>query len=646
MNRPKSAGDAQVLTLAREDMHVPPEPASSPTKGILMTPGASAAKKKNVTFGEHVLDNEEKRPMKSGLHDDCPGKYPSPFNGAPGEADKVEDVGEKGRGRSKLTEALEQARDENTKRKAKTERRGKHVRDEEEENVPAGFEDPKSESGKYWKHEYDIYRNNTQREVRKLITKQKAAKSFAKEKDEQCTELADQLRQERKKVESLEAKTSELERQMKELQDKLREGREAEMNYLDEIAGLKRQIGRRDYARPGSQVGMVDVPSLQRTQSGPQAGREPVQREKDSAQEPERGPIERRESEQWVSKRPGQPEKDLVQRPSEITQLLESKQPTSDDPVQASKDPVQRPSGPVQRASELGKPSGGSNNTSKSEAQTLKARPPRSKPDMFQVKDSNDIWAQALGSSSPIATRSTERPPISPSGGRTVTSGTDATPLKTLSINTQQSPRADAERASKPLFERKDSKTSPQPQHQRETSPLISPSLPKPSPETQSPAKSTELKTFAQRKQQLESKPVAEDISFSLSMPVAASSPFEPDAKASSLRTTPLAAPSGLRPAPAPALESAPKTAMPSNSNAKENVSPTPKARAPRPAELSVKHSSAIWSSTNSSQVNAAAPQAARPRNASVLGKDGKEVGMDRLEAARARIAARGRVVS
>ena len=78
MSRPKSAGDAQVLL-----NDVPanaPDPVSSPTKGILMTPGTAAARRKTVTFGDHVVDNEEKRPVKSGLPDDCPGKFPSPWN--------------------------------------------------------------------------------------------------------------------------------------------------------------------------------------------------------------------------------------------------------------------------------------------------------------------------------------------------------------------------------------------------------------------------------------------------------------------------------------------------------------------------------------------------------------------------------------
>ena len=115
LHRPKSSGDA--YTLVNQDAQPVVEPLSSPTKGILMTPGTAAARKKNVTFGENVIDNQEKRPMKSGLPDDCPGKFPSPWNKASDEPYKREESPDKARGRSKLTEAFEQARDDSRNRK-------------------------------------------------------------------------------------------------------------------------------------------------------------------------------------------------------------------------------------------------------------------------------------------------------------------------------------------------------------------------------------------------------------------------------------------------------------------------------------------------------------------------------------------------
>ncbi|KAH9827330.1 Spindle pole body formation-associated protein [Teratosphaeria destructans] len=217
MMRPKSVSDARALGFG-EGLRPVPEAMASPTKGILVTPGAAAAKRKTVTFGEQVTDNEDKRPIKSGLPDDCPGKFPSPWTKPTvddrDDGDEVEDTG-RARPRSKLTEALEQVRDDSAKRK-RSERR-----DEVEKIEDTGGSEPSRECCKRWIAQFDAYREKSQRDVRKLIQKQKMAKDFARDKDMQCTDLADQLRQERKKVDRLEKKTVELEAQLREMQQRL-----------------------------------------------------------------------------------------------------------------------------------------------------------------------------------------------------------------------------------------------------------------------------------------------------------------------------------------------------------------------------------------------------------------------------------------
>ena len=587
MNRPKSASDAQ--TLAKQDAQAVVEPLSSPTKGILMTPGTAAAKKKNVTFGDHVVDNEEKRPMKSGLPDDCPGKFPSQLAD---DLDKGDEPVEKGRGRSKLTEAFEQARDESRKRKSKTAKRGKKDYEEEDDLAPE-IAEPRSESGKYWKHEYDIYRNNTQREVKKLITKQKAAKSYALTKDLQCTELADQLKQEHKRVEGLEAKTEELSTQMKELYEKMQASQEAERKYRDEVAMLKRQLGRKDSARPTSSNGVATAPA------------------------------ERPKPEQRMSKELVKAEVDPVQKPPERPK---PEHRVSKDLVNPENDPVQKPSEPYKPSAEAEKP--------KVERPTLRART-KSKPDDVQLQPSDDIWAQldTFGASSPTALRSKDRQLVSPKAGRAVTSGTGATPLTLLDVNMLSNSR-DAKRnssltsmevecKSNPDLERLDSKDSPKnEEQQKQDSPMRSPGLPLPSPEPVPVTKPVFKQEPPQRK------PVGEEPAPSdLSIPVPNSSPFQPHAKTLPTRSSvSLAGPREL-------LNTKP---MPPN-NTKENVSPTSSKPHTPQNELHVKPS-VIWSSIN-------APHGSK-RNASVTGKDGKEVTVDRLEAARARVNARGRVTT
>ena len=202
MDRPKSASDANAL--------IPPP--ASPTKGILMTPGTAAAKKKSVTFGDHVVDNQEKRPLKSGLPDDCPGKFPSPFaKQGEGEAGATD----RSRGRNKLTEALEQARDESRQRKGQSDQRpGSAGRSDS----PA----PENDCCAYWRREYEVYRTNTQREVKKLVKKYKAAKDYAQSKDDEASDVRLHLQEAETKADALEEAVNLLTSQIKEMEEKLR----------------------------------------------------------------------------------------------------------------------------------------------------------------------------------------------------------------------------------------------------------------------------------------------------------------------------------------------------------------------------------------------------------------------------------------
>jgi hypothetical protein len=215
------------------------EPLQSPTKGILMTPGTAAARRKTVSFGDGVVDNEGKRAGRSGLPDDCPGKFPSPF--VKSTADELSSS-EKPRGRSKLTEALEQAREESAKRKSRT--ADKAIKASDKVEVFIESSQANSEAGKDWKLEYDQYRERTERELRKVMVKQRAAKSFARDKDTQCTELEEVLRQEMEN-------TSRLEARLRLMEEKLRAANAEKDTALEDLARLKRSFDSSGYRRTG-----------------------------------------------------------------------------------------------------------------------------------------------------------------------------------------------------------------------------------------------------------------------------------------------------------------------------------------------------------------------------------------------------------
>lgn len=202
-----------------------------------------------------------------------------------------------------------------------------------------------------------------------------------------------------------------------------------------------------------------------------------------------------------------------------------------------------------------------------------------------------------------------------------MTTGTDATPLKALSINMLNNSQQGQRTTSGASLEVhcKSTKSSPKPDDEleRNDSPLRSPELPAPSLEVQSGTWSVDYPAAMKRDKVDEKRQES-------SLRAPESSPFQPEVKV----MVPKTAPSGPRAAPEPRA--------PLQTNTKENVVPVSKPSTPQ-RELNVKPS-ALWSSIN-------APQATN-RSSSMVSKDGKEVSAQRLEAARARINARGRVVS
>jgi hypothetical protein len=80
----------------------------------------------------------------------------------------------------------------------------------ENEDITINLEDPHSESGKYWKTEFDNYRVRTNREIKKLIQYRSIAKSYARKKDTEAMRLADKLKEEEEKVAEMERQVSRL----------------------------------------------------------------------------------------------------------------------------------------------------------------------------------------------------------------------------------------------------------------------------------------------------------------------------------------------------------------------------------------------------------------------------------------------------
>ncbi|KAJ5933769.1 Spindle-body formation-associated protein [Penicillium verhagenii] len=197
------------------DLDAMANPSGSPTKSILVTPGTISARRKTVSFGESVVDNEGKRDSHSLKVVKTP---PNPSGNLSiqwmsGSAD--------GKPRSKLTQTLLDARDNATKN-GDSDKSTNHPSDSnvtmlaqskdesEGEDITLNLDEPRSESGKYWKTEFDNYRVRTNREIKKLIHYRTIAKSYARKKDSEALRLADKLKEEEEKVAEMERQVTRL----------------------------------------------------------------------------------------------------------------------------------------------------------------------------------------------------------------------------------------------------------------------------------------------------------------------------------------------------------------------------------------------------------------------------------------------------
>ncbi|KAE8446638.1 hypothetical protein EG329_011831 [Mollisiaceae sp. DMI_Dod_QoI] len=231
------------------EIEVENEPRSmSPTKppGILLTPGTATMRRKTVSFDHEVVDKEQQRTTfgkpgsKSGLPDDCPGKFPSPW------VPKSEV--RKSKRKTTLTKTLEDAREgkapkvssdsrrtsfesepaikpqpepevvssKTSRRSSRSEKRTQQLLQEmAQENkidsdMTTDLNEPHSQSGKYWKSEYEQYHEQARAEMKKLLYYKALAKSYAQAKDNEAIDLAAKLKEEQKKVLEMESRISQL----------------------------------------------------------------------------------------------------------------------------------------------------------------------------------------------------------------------------------------------------------------------------------------------------------------------------------------------------------------------------------------------------------------------------------------------------
>lgn len=219
----------------------------SPTKlpGILLTPGTATTRRKTVSFGNEIPEDAKKNasevPGQGRPSEDLPGKFPSPF------VSRL-DASVKPARKTTLTETLENAREgksaksEATRTSSKSQPKPKEnnfmvdtkgfasgsVRQQSNQDPSRQMQDgdtltgdmtvdlnqPHSQSGRYWKSEYEQYHEQALAEMKKLIGYKQRAKEYAQMKDTENLNLSGKLKEYQHAIGSMEYKISQLSAQV------------------------------------------------------------------------------------------------------------------------------------------------------------------------------------------------------------------------------------------------------------------------------------------------------------------------------------------------------------------------------------------------------------------------------------------------
>ena len=219
----------------------------SPTKlpGILLTPGTATTRRKTVSFGTEVSDKSEKNikgqaRVKSGQTTSTQKERSSnrvyrktPLTETlelareikPGQGDAERNHGQcQPQPMIDLSKDRNGAEQESAKRSSVAESNMQQTSNEDllrevlleetDGDMTMDLNEPRSQSGKYWKSEYEQYHDEAKTEMQKLLKYKQLAKSYAKKKDAETVTLTEKLKEEQRRVINLEDRISQLSAQL------------------------------------------------------------------------------------------------------------------------------------------------------------------------------------------------------------------------------------------------------------------------------------------------------------------------------------------------------------------------------------------------------------------------------------------------
>ncbi|RFU81607.1 hypothetical protein TARUN_612 [Trichoderma arundinaceum] len=196
-DRAKAAKSAAVTMEQGSDTPLKPQ-------GILLTPGTGTSRRKRVSFNHDLATTKTISPNGEGA--------------AVSKRARLSDVLDKARRKSttnvsKPTETYiikDESDDDEWEEEEHDDENGDYCT----HDVTLDLNEPHSQSGKYWKEEFEKYHREARAEMEKLLKYKKHLKSYAEEKDLEAIHLTQRLKEEQEKVVAMEKKIAENANQM------------------------------------------------------------------------------------------------------------------------------------------------------------------------------------------------------------------------------------------------------------------------------------------------------------------------------------------------------------------------------------------------------------------------------------------------
>ena len=250
----KGIGPTKTLMQIQENL-LPPESTenlkldqlASPTKGILLTPGTAATRRKTVSFSAKKEFRERTNSPDNAVElDSKESRKESLGHGLASEPQRKQ---------SALTRTFIEL---STKRSSSpavitgsigpdTRSLSSNAIADDKAKIPfktsesvvdatVDLSQPRSRSGQHWKAEYEEYHKNSSREMKKIIQYGQNIKSYAAKKDCEATSLNEKLQKELGKVARMESKVSKLAKQLKTANAQGPEGESEQARIVGELA--------------------------------------------------------------------------------------------------------------------------------------------------------------------------------------------------------------------------------------------------------------------------------------------------------------------------------------------------------------------------------------------------------------------------